>query len=200
MEESTSVAFNSGASVPDTIALSRTHEDIITAWRNTIERDPAQKVRLAKLAHMRYQHPDLEEIAVFLQDFGMQIAKQTDDRIWFRGYGTDQYVYFAQKGPKKFLGGTFEVESYEDLEKASRLDGASQIEKLDDAPGGGSLVSVVDPEGMLINLMFGQEPADPKGFPTKLAVNYELEKPREKSFLRFQEGPAAVHRVSGLVK
>jgi hypothetical protein len=47
----------------------------------------------------------------------MEIAKKTDDQIWFRGYGTDQYVYYARKGPKKFLGGAFEVESKQDLER-----------------------------------------------------------------------------------
>jgi hypothetical protein len=83
---------------------------------------------------MRYQHPDLEEITVFLQgeqfclstsknrtdlnlDFGMIIAKQTDDEIWYRGYGADPYVYYAKKGPKQFLGGSFLVESYQDLER-----------------------------------------------------------------------------------
>jgi len=84
---------------------------------------------------MRYQHPDLDEITVFLQgivsqltlhafmadgtceDFGMQIAKRTAHEIWYRGYGTDQYVYYARKGEKKFLGGTFEVETYDDLRR-----------------------------------------------------------------------------------
>lgn len=47
----------------------------------------------------------------------MQIAKKTDNERWFRGYGTDQYVYYARKGEKKFLGGAFEVESYAELEK-----------------------------------------------------------------------------------
>lgn len=84
---------------------------------------------------MRYQHPNLDEITVFLQgtvpkypcmhlwltrrakDFGMQIAKRTADEIWYRGYGTDQYVYYARRGQKKFLGGTFEVETYDDLRR-----------------------------------------------------------------------------------
>lgn len=68
---------------------------------------------------MRYQHPDLAEITKFLLDFGMVIAKQTEDKIWFRGYSTDQYVYYAQRGPRKFMGGTYEVETFADLEKAS---------------------------------------------------------------------------------
>lgn len=47
----------------------------------------------------------------------MHIAKRTGDEIWYRGYGSDQYVYYARKGEKKFLGGTFEVESMEDLRR-----------------------------------------------------------------------------------
>lgn len=47
----------------------------------------------------------------------MTVVKKTETQRWYRGYGPDQYVYYAQKGPKKFLGGTFEVESREELEK-----------------------------------------------------------------------------------
>jgi hypothetical protein len=47
----------------------------------------------------------------------MHVVKKTETRLWYRGYGPDQYVYYAQQGPKKYLGGAFEVESYEELEK-----------------------------------------------------------------------------------
>lgn len=47
----------------------------------------------------------------------MEVAKTTEDQIWFRGSGSDQYVYYARKGPKHFLGASFQVESYQDLEK-----------------------------------------------------------------------------------
>lgn len=49
----------------------------------------------------------------------MRIAKQTEHKIWFKGYGPDPYVYVVQKGAeRKFLGGTFIVESYADLERS----------------------------------------------------------------------------------
>jgi hypothetical protein len=51
----------------------------------------------------------------------MTIAKKTEDQIWYRGYGDDQYVYYARKGPKEYLGGTFTVETYQDLEKCGFL-------------------------------------------------------------------------------
>ena len=47
----------------------------------------------------------------------MQVVKETEESVWFGGYGPDQYVYYAQKGPKKFLGPTYLVESYGDIEK-----------------------------------------------------------------------------------
>lgn len=81
---------------------------------------------------MRYQHPDLLEITTFLKgtiqsvcldaslhsvDFGVHVVKKTENERWYRGYGSDQYVYYARQGPKAFLGGTFEVASEKDLEK-----------------------------------------------------------------------------------
>lgn len=103
----------------------------------------------------------------------------------------------ALKGPKKFLGGTFLVESHEDLERASQLPGSSEIQKLVDAPGGGFLVTVHDPEGFPMNLIHGQEEREPpeEEQPKKLAYNFENEKPRVREFLRFKPGPAAVHKV-----
>ena len=47
----------------------------------------------------------------------MRVAKRTEDEIWYKGYGPDQYVYYTTRGPKKFLGGGFEAETQEDFEK-----------------------------------------------------------------------------------
>jgi hypothetical protein len=59
-------------------------------------------------------------LLLFLEDFGMYVAKRTATQVWYRGYGTDQYVYYAQKGEEKnFLRGTYEVEEFADLEKYS---------------------------------------------------------------------------------
>lgn len=154
-------------------------------------------MRLVKLSHMRYQFTSFKEITVFLRDFGMRLVKRTDDKLWFAGYGPDQYVYVAEKGPvNKFMGGVFVVESQGDLERASRIPGASAIEKLHDAPGGGQRVTLTDPEGMLVGVIFGQEPRSfESSYPEKLIYNYEDTKERIDKFQRFKEGPAAVHKL-----
>ncbi|KAJ5082898.1 hypothetical protein N7532_011941 [Penicillium argentinense] len=185
---------NKGASIPDTVAVGSEQETIET-WRHRSKIDQSSQIRLLKLAHMRYRHPDLEQITAFLLDFGMTVAKRTDDEIWYRGYGEDQYVYYARKRPKKFLGGTFAVESFEDLEKASQLPTAGNIQELSDSPGGGFMLILTDPEGFPINLMFGQAQADRGDYPDKLSINYEEDEPRIRRFQRFKPGPAAVHKL-----
>ncbi|KAK3722462.1 hypothetical protein LTR37_002454 [Vermiconidia calcicola] len=189
------VTPNTGASVLDKETMGDRQESP-SQWQKKVGIDTSKQVKIVKVAHMRYQHPDLPTITKFLKDFGMHVAKETEDRIWFRGYGDDQYVYYAQKGAeKKFLGGCFAVESYEDLEKAAKIPGAGQIEEMKDAPGGGYLIVVNDPEGFPVNLVYGQEPAPRGELPQKIIQNTEVEKPRVRKFNRFTPGPAAVHKL-----
>jgi catechol 2,3-dioxygenase-like lactoylglutathione lyase family enzyme len=186
---------NRGASVPDHKAIGEDRETI-AEWQKKKNVDTSMQIRLVKVSHMRYQHPDLAEITTFMRDFGMRVVKRTDDKVWYGGYGSDQYVYYAQKGEKKYLGGTFLVDTYGDLEKAAKLPGAGQIERLLDAPGGGYILMLHDPEGFPVNLMFGQEEALAAEPPRPLTLNFESEKHRKRQFQRFSAGPAAVHKVS----
>jgi hypothetical protein len=98
---------------------------------------------------MRYQHPDLNIITTFLRDFGMHVVKKTATQRWFRGYGPDNYVYYAQQGPRKYLGGTFEVESPAEFDKIKALPNVTLlndgVQDMTDAPGGGQILSILDP-------------------------------------------------------
>lgn len=188
---------NLGRTVADTDAIGPDSEPL-AAWQSRHNISPANQIRLVKLAHMRYQHPDLPTIERFMRDFGMHVAARSADgeRIWFRGYGEDPYVYYAQKGPKEFLGGTFLVESMADLEKAAALPEATgPIVELEDAPGGGFFLALRDPEGFPVNLMYGQQPAEKGELPQKVILNDETDKPRVRQFNRFTPGPAAVHKL-----
>ena len=89
----------------------------INDWKIRENIDESKQIRLVRLSHMRYQHPDFKIISQFLQDFGMHLVKQTDEKMWWRGYGDQPYVYVVEKGEMKFLGGAFEVESLADLER-----------------------------------------------------------------------------------
>ncbi|KAL3447765.1 hypothetical protein BJX65DRAFT_295578 [Aspergillus insuetus] len=155
---------DANASVEDVVALGAGQESV-EAWRQRCRIQPNQQIRLVRLAYMRYLHPDLDKTTV-ATDFGMVVAHRTETEIWFRGYGTDAYVYYGREGPKAFLGGVYEVVSYQDLEKW-----------LTDAPGKGHLVALTDPSGL-----------------PKIIYNYEIEKPCVRKSQQFNVGPAAVHK------
>ncbi|PMD28915.1 Glyoxalase/Bleomycin resistance protein/Dihydroxybiphenyl dioxygenase [Hyaloscypha variabilis F] len=159
-----------------------------------------KRIRLVKTAYVTYFHVDFAKERKFLLDFGFEIAKETDEIIYFKGYGTEPYCYVAQKcrsGQTEFGGAAYVVEDRKELERAARLPGATSIRKLD-APGGGEIVSLRDPEGHQVHLVYGQteEPSlvQPPIPLEKLVVNYEDEKPRLGKFQRFAPGPAPVHR------
>lgn len=101
------------------------------------------KVQLARIAHVYFEHPDLEAFSKFANNWGFVETKRDEDRIWFRGYGVDPYVYVASKsrdGNPRFGGAAFVAKSEEDFEKAALLPGATPS-SLADAPGGGKMIT-----------------------------------------------------------
>ncbi|KAI1609052.1 trihydroxytoluene oxygenase [Exophiala viscosa] len=190
---------NRGSSLRDVEAIGPDSESK-REWQKKRGIDRSKQVRIVKLNHTRYQHPDLAVITTFLRDFGMHVTKKSDNERWFRGYGPDQYVYYAKQGPKKYLGAAFQVESREELEKLLNLPGSTVltdgIEEMKDAPGGGYIVTIADPEGFPVSFVYGQaEVKEERKKPAKLLINDEVDKPRQKAFQRFEPGPAEVHKL-----
>ncbi len=64
-----------------------------------------------------------------------------------------------------------------------------------DAPGGGYIASIEDPEGFPVNFIYGQTAPEPRPMPEKLMFNDESDKPRQRKFQRFEPGPAGVHKL-----
>lgn len=60
------IQANHGASIEDIIAIGPESESV-QQWRERCGIETDTQIRLVKLAHMRYQHPDLDEITVFLE-------------------------------------------------------------------------------------------------------------------------------------
>ncbi|KKP06916.1 glyoxalase family protein [Trichoderma harzianum] len=103
------------------------------------------KVSITRIAHVYYRYRDLDKAHSFLLDFGMIQVDRRQDRIYYRGYGTEPFVFCAEKANEdEFAGAAFAVDTFEDLELAASLGSGSTIRDLD-APGGGKIVSLQDP-------------------------------------------------------
>lgn len=151
-----------------------------------------------RIAHVYYNHTDLQKAHQFMLDFGLQVADQTDDRIYYKGLSAEPFVYCAAKGNENSFGGAaFVVESMDDLELASRiLPKATGIHDVD-APGRGKRVTFYDPvDGFPFHLVFGQTPKDVSPRPAELDYNFPHEKHRDvNKTQRFNPGPAMVDKL-----
>lgn len=156
------------------------------------------RINLVRIAHVYYNHTDLQTAHQFMLDFGLQVADQTDDRIYYKGLCAEPFVYCASKGDENSFGGAaFVVESIHDLELASRiLPGATDIHDVD-APGGGKRVTFYDPvDGFPFHLVFGQTPKEVSPRPAELDYNFPHDKHRDvNKTQRFKPGPAMVDKL-----
>lgn len=120
-EETTTVSSdaNQGFSLhaPEAMKMIGWDRMAIQDWELREHIDKSKQIRLIRLSHMRYAHPEFTEISAFLKNFGMHLVKETENMMWWRGYNSEPYVYVVESGEKKFLGGCFTVESYADLER-----------------------------------------------------------------------------------
>ena len=169
------------------MATNGAHENGVTG----VNGEKATKILLDRLGHVRYAHPDITRAHRFLLDFGLEPVHQTGSRTYYKGFGDLPYIYVAEQaaGPKrKFLGGAWVVASRAELEKATKLPNASGIEELD-GPGGGSVVTLPDPKGHNVLLIYGQETASGEESPPEIVQNTARGKPRKGEFHRFKHGP-----------
>lgn len=121
---------------------------------------PPRKVQIVRVAHVYYKHKDHAKAETFLADFGLVEENRTTDRVYYRGYGPEPFVYCLEKADKdEFGGAAVAVATREDLELArDTIDGASEIYELKDAPGGGFCVTFSDPvDGYPFHLVWGQQ-------------------------------------------
>ncbi|KAK8154131.1 Glyoxalase/Bleomycin resistance protein/Dihydroxybiphenyl dioxygenase [Phyllosticta citribraziliensis] len=160
---------------------------------------PERKIQLAKIAHVYYKHKDLEKAHEFAIDFGFEEVARTNDKIYYRGYGREPFVYCLVKADEDEFGGTaFAVEHEEDLEYASKiLPNATEVYELKDAPGGGKCVTFREPvDGFLWHLVYGQKLRDDERTLPTLKFNFPTKKERApNTFQRFEQRPAPVHKL-----
>ena len=113
-------------------------------------------IKVADIAWARLRSPDVDRQEEFLLDFGMVRADRTNKALYMRGTDPTHHLHITEPGEPAFIGHAYYAASEEDLNKATRVDGASGIEEIDE-PGGGKRVRLKDPEGFQVEIVWGME-------------------------------------------
>ncbi|CAH0051949.1 unnamed protein product, partial [Clonostachys solani] len=159
-----------------------------------------RKIKLVRAAHVYYTHKNIQKAHQFLQDFGFQEVKRSGNKTYYRGTGSEPFIYCAVEGSENaFEGAAFAVESLEDLEYAAKtLPNATPVLQLLDQPGGGFRVTFTDPiDGFPFHLVHGQTSVEPgdSGLLQRRFNFPEVKMRPGNQFQRFKKGPAPVHKL-----
>jgi len=150
--------------------------------------------KVTDIAFGRLQSPDLDLAEEFLTDFGMVRAARTRDALYMRGTDAAHHLHVTHLGEPKFIGFAYHARNEEDLERLSRVEGASPVEASDE-PGGGKRVRLKDPHGFQIEVVHGIEQVPPLPV-TRNVLNWGPEKFRRAGELtRLPPGPSQVKRM-----
>lgn len=110
--------------------------------------------KVTDIIFVRFQLRDLDQQAAYLDDFGMLAVQKTDAAIYYRGTGTDAYIYAAEKGDSDaFIAAGYEVGTLDELEALAESQSA-HIEP-GDALMGGQMVRLTDPDGLTLEVYHG---------------------------------------------
>lgn len=153
------------------------------------------------VAYVRFRAPDLDRMRAFLLDFGMadSVAEQEPDRLFMRGTGRAPFLHATERGEPGFAALGIWVRDRADLEALAAHD-CLEVEPLD-APGGGLVVRLTDPDGFCIEAVAEQEALPPvdRRVPYPDAWNHAGEYPRVGRFRRVRQGPSHVMRLGHCV-
>ena len=129
----------------------------------------APVVKAKDVAYIRLSAPDLDVMETFVTDFGLVVAHRDDDILISRGLEPMPFLHVVHRGPAKFIGWAFEVDTEDDLYAlAGAVPGCSPVHDIGGAEGqlgGGKRVHFVEPiTGFVFEAVHGQqaEPLAPR--------------------------------------
>jgi len=109
-------------------------------------------IKVADLAWLEFEKPDLDRAEVFARDFGFQTAARTERELWLRGTFAGPPCMVIRRGrTSRFIGPAFRAAGRADLDRLARATGAAVREA--DVPGGGRVVDLLDPSGVPVRVV-----------------------------------------------
>lgn len=156
-------------------------------------------IKIQDIAYVRFAAPDLVRMRTFLLDFGLTEVGAPDDAIlYMRGSGPAPFIHVTERGAPAFLSVGLQADSVEDLHRLAKFDGTCTVER-GDAPGGGYIATLTDPDGLRVEVVAGQRPATNHSAPSRTRWNSALSRERSRVLKRVTAGPATVVRLGHCV-
>ncbi|WP_327232946.1 VOC family protein [Streptomyces sp. NBC_01317] len=155
-------------------------------------------IKVADLAWLEFQKPDLDRAEVFARDFGFAIAARTEQALWLRGTFAGSPCMVIRRGrASRFIGPVFRAAERADLDRLARVTGSAVRDS--DAPTGGQCVDLLDPSGFPVRVAYSAETL--AGLPGRraLTLNFGTDHRRVNATQRPPREPSRIQRLGHVV-
>ncbi|MCZ0999254.1 VOC family protein [Streptomyces mirabilis] len=155
-------------------------------------------IKVADLAWLEFEKPDLDRAEVFARDFGFAVAARTEGELWLRGTFAGSPCMVIRRGrASRFIGPAFRAAERADLDRLARATGGTVRDI--GVPGGGQSVALLDPSGLPVRVVHCAEqlPALPEQEP--LSLNFGTDHRRTNATQRPPREPSRIQRLGHVV-
>ncbi len=155
-------------------------------------------IRIEDVESVRFAAPDLDRMHDFLLDFGLTDAADAGDGVLrMRGTGTAPYMHETVAGEPGFISVALRARSVDDLAVLAAAEGVA-VEPAS-GPGGGSVVTLRDPDGFAVEVVAGKARVAPLPDGSRAPWNVAFRRERAGASKRLVQGPASVVRLGHVV-
>jgi len=132
-----------------------------------LERPKQIVARADGLLYLHVARPDLDKATKFLTDFGLLAATRQGDTVHFRGVGENPVIYSVTRANRPgLLSVGLSVPDRASLLALAEESGTTPVPFT--GPGGGEMVRLRDPDGICVEVLYGQATAAP--LPSRPAI------------------------------
>ncbi|KUJ35982.1 glyoxalase/bleomycin resistance protein/dioxygenase superfamily protein [Streptomyces sp. 3212.3] len=155
-------------------------------------------IKVADLAWLEFEKPDLDRAEVFARDFGFAIAARTERELWLRGTLAGSPCMVIRRGrASRFIGPAFRAAERGDLDRLARATGDT-VRDLD-VPGGGQSVALLDPSGFPVRVVHCAQQLPALSEQQRLILNVGTEHRRTNATQRPPREPSRIQRLGHVV-
>ena len=148
-------------------------------------------VKVAGLAWLEFEKPDLDRAERFGTDFGFTVADRTPDTVLLRGRQAAAACLVVRRGPQaRFVGPAFAAAARDDLDRLARGTGGTVT-----AHWGGHGVVLRDPSGYPVRVVHGVPELAPLPGRAPLPLNFGSGPARANATQRPARRPAEIQRL-----
>jgi catechol 2,3-dioxygenase-like lactoylglutathione lyase family enzyme len=148
------------------------------------------------VSHVRLAAPDLATMRSFLLDFGLDCFED-QSRLYARGCDGMPFAHVTERGRPAFLALGLRAESEAELQRLAEQTGAPLAAL--EAPGGGKVVRMQDPDGNVVEVVAGQTRSAPAVPITESLTNSAAVRRRLGAAIRVIPRASQVYRLGHVV-